>query len=39
MPGKAIWKVSQDKDELSEFCLQTALFVKVLTGKDICPHS
>lgn len=39
MLWKAIQKVFSDKDELSEFCLQTALIVQVLTGKEICPHS
>lgn len=39
MPQKTIQKVFTDKNELSEFCLQTALFLQVLTGKRICPHS
>lgn len=39
MPWKEIWKVFSDKDELSKFCLQIALLVQVLAGKEICPPS
>lgn len=35
MPQKAIQTFLSDKEELSEFCLQTVLFVQILTGKEI----